>query len=68
MKYHIIRMKNGKQQHYNRVLGIFETSIDRFSGEFEATREEAQAVFKIANNGCRLTRETGLPILCTIEG
>jgi hypothetical protein len=61
-------MKNGRQQHYNRVLGIFETSEDRFGGEFEATREEALAVFLIAKKGCRITRQTGLPNLYTIEG
>ena len=70
MKYHIIRTKNGKQQHYthNKVPVSFETSMDRFSGEFEATPEEAQALFRKAKTGCRLTRETGLPILCKIEG
>jgi hypothetical protein len=61
-------MKNGKQQHYSKTLGSFETSMDRFSGEFEATPEEAQAIYRKAKTGCRLTRETGLPILCKIEG
>jgi hypothetical protein len=61
-------MKNGRQQHYSKILGSFQTSTDRFSGEFEATPEEAQALFKTASKGCRLTIETGLPILCKIEG
>lgn len=68
MKFHIIRMKNSKQEHYLKGVGVFQTSTDRFSGEFEATQEEAEAVFRVAAKGCRLTHETGLPILCKIEG
>ena len=68
MKYQILRMKCGKQQHYLKGVGVFQTSTDRFSGEFEATQEEAEAVFRVATKGCRLTVETGLPILCKIEG
>lgn len=67
MKYHIIRMNNGKQQHYDRAASAFATSFDRWDGEFEATREEAAATLKKALQGCRKTRTCGLPALYLIQ-
>jgi len=38
--YQIIRFKNEKQQHYNVKVKKWETSEDRWSGEFEADSKE----------------------------
>ena len=65
-KYQIIRMKNGKQQNYNRETGSFENSIDRWSGQFESTQEEARALFSKIIKSARKTNVCTLPKLSEV--
>lgn len=62
-KYQIIRMNNGRQQHYNVELKKFETSKDRWSGQFECERVDAQKLFAEIRSNCRKTNVCTMPTM-----
>jgi len=62
MKWQILRFKCGHQQHYTDGEG-FAPSFDRWSGVFEATKDEAAVLFEKAKSGCRKTNVCTLPKL-----
>jgi hypothetical protein len=68
MKFQIIRMKNGKQQHYGIESGIFVTSRDRWDGTFEATAAAAQKIFAAISSNARKTSACSLPRLHEVIG
>ena len=64
MKYQIIRMNAGRQQHFDHSAGKFKTSADRWDGEFEAaTPSDARAIYERAKSKCRKTTSCSLPTL-----
>lgn len=67
MNYQIIRMNNGRQQHYNVELKKFETSKDRWSGVFAAAEKEARTLFANVRGNCRKTNVCTLPTLSKIS-
>jgi hypothetical protein len=66
-KYQIIRMNNGKQQHYDVELKKFETSKDRWSGVFAAAENDAQKLFAEIRSNCRKTNVCTMPTLSIIK-
>ena len=68
MKYQIIRMKNGKQQHLNLDGNLFLTSVDRWDGMFEASPEEAAAKIAAARCVSRVTSQVTAPALHKVIG
>lgn len=61
MEYQIIRMKNGKQQHFNIDTEKWEFSDDRWSGEFKLPEREAFQYFAKAEKKSRKTSTTTSP-------
>lgn len=66
-KYQILRMDNGKQQHYDITQKKFVTSEDRFDGEFEMEQLDAQQLFAVVRNYSLTSNTCTLPQLLVNE-
>lgn len=66
-KYQILRMNNGKQQHYDLTQNKFVTSENRFDGEFEMEQLDARNLFAVVRNYSLTSNTCTLPQLLVNE-
>lgn len=65
--YQIIRMKNGKQQHFDIKTQEFRFSQDRWEGEFDGNHVFASKMATLASERTRPTNITSRPKLHRIS-
>jgi|LSQX01.2.fsa_nt_gb hypothetical protein len=64
-KHQILRLNNGKQQHYDVLQKKFVTSETSSDGEFEMEELDAQQLFAVVRNYSLSTNTCKLPQLIT---
>lgn len=66
-KYQILRLNNGKQQHYDVTQKKFVTSETSSDGEFEMEELDAQQLFAVVRNYSLTSNTCTLPQLLVNE-
>ena len=66
-KYQILRLNNGKQQHYDVLQKKFVTSETSSDGEFEMEELDAQQLFAVVRNYSLTSNTCTLPQLLVNE-